>query len=645
MIINPYLFGLTNVLTKLSVKIKATDETYLSGFQTGANVISHTQISPDLTPAPANNANTGLCYDIANDLIVVNDFINTKFYDRSLSVQRTLTPAGNQGMTIDPTTQYLYKLASASSLQVTDAVTGAVIASHTIDPAITTDGSLFFDFYTGTMYIANETPAILVRKYELIGTVWTQFEEKWWGTNEGNTIDYVLEKMVAHASLWLMECDPDSGLYRRQYNYPTAAQTANAAFREGIFADPRDGTVWFNYPGWFHGSVANTNEIWHVDPRTIYKKYIRFPDMIRYDAFKVSGTKSGLYNRQQIQSGNWNISPVIDFLGTLTGQQTLGNWEGVGLENFDLEFRGSATAPDTTATAATDYNDCPYYDANQTSDGWGTTSPGAWQSTPTTDRYMQFRIKPTAPTVVPPSFLPSDIADSKIWLEFDNKDWLWVADPTLAVERAVNLMSPGTGDFNNATVAQQPTFNVAGLYTSEDDLDNLILNALSLISGDQQGELTVVYRREAAANLAVPLSASRNGSNNNYIWFGWFPSGGATTNAPGLRYSDGAGALNTMLAPADSGVTFKMLSYASDGATWTLYKDKVSQTLTPQAGTNTGAWFADVVPDISCIGGYYIAAFGNARSRIRFLHYSSTPLTTQERSNLFDYCTSKGFFA
>jgi hypothetical protein len=89
--------------------------------------------------------------------------------------------------------------------------------------------------------------------------------------------------------------------------------------------------------------------------------------------------------------------------------------------------------------------------------------------------------------------------------------------------------------------------------------------------------------------------------------------------------------------------TFKMINFSSDGSTTRGYSNKVEQTLTNSGGTNTGKWLATVAATVVDVGVWRTSSTANPSvADFKFIMYCSSPLTTQERSDLYDWLVSEG---
>ncbi len=652
-------------LPKLAIKYNAVAATYLGGYSAGSNVIAVASIVPD-TSGGFDDANTGLAWDIENDQIIIKELVGfwSIFFDRTLTEitrQRAGTGFGTQGVAYDHVTETLidYQNDGIQEYRKSDGV--VTYSQASVVPSPYTAGGCFFNPFTGILSFTEDN-SNYVLNYKKVGGVWVGHpsaypgNRTWFKTGEGVGYDFITDKVISNGAS-IQERDFPLGLNIKNFVKPTAGTKSVV---EGIMGDPKDGTYWFNSDEFYHGAVVGGNRLWHVDPREWYLKYLRFPDMIQYALWKLDSTSAvvGTYNGETLKSNQFNIAPVIDY-GANTGQQSLSNYtvyhgtekEAAATVWADLEFRGSATAPTTTATTFPVYLPLSAYDANQSNDGWGSTVPSAWQSTPTTHRYMQFRLKPKAQAPVTPPASPLTILGSacKLWLE-----------PFSTLNMSINpdnnqvLNIPNKARMNDAPFAdlelgmfEQTTSGLQGVFST--DKINLAVGKymemlhMDEISSDQQGELIAVFRRTVATSFGIPFAASDPATNNNQIRFLHLRSSDSPANVYDFDIVDNAGTLSRVQSPGDNNVVHKMVAYNSNGSTYNMYINKVSQTLTMNPGTNDGRWFGDFAHTKITIGALLrLSGAITGSTDIRLLVYANRVLTTQERSDLYDYIVAKG---
>ena len=647
-------------IPKLAIRYNSTPATYLGGYNTGSNVIQVATIVPDKVGG-VDNANTGLSADIANDQLIVKELVtkDSIFFDRSLTevyrVRAGVAGYGTQGVAYDHTTTTLIDYQN-DAIQEYDKATGTVTYSQAaVVPSPYTAGGLFYNPFTGELSFTEDN-SNYVRTYKKIGGAWVFQARTWFKSGEGVGYDFITNKIIGNGAS-IQERDFPAGLNIKNFPKPTAGTKTVV---EGIVGDWKDGTYWFNSDQFIHGGVVGGNQLWHVDPRGWYQQYIRFPDMITYSMWKLNGTAqvTGTYNGEILSSNAFNTAPVIDY-GANTGQQTLANFTvNHGTENeviattwADLEFRGSNTVPTTTGTTFPNYLPLTVYDANQSNDGWGATTPSSWQSTPTTHRYMQFRAKPKVQVPITPPITPRTIlgAALKLWIEPyktldmvlnpDNNQVLQI--PNKAKLGDLPFADLELGMFQQTNTGSQPLFSTnktafaSGKYVEMLHMDE--------INTDQQGELIVVGRRTAASTFGIFFGASTSTTNSSQLRFLHLRSVDSPANVYDLDIVDSGGTLARAQTAADNNTIFKMICYNSSSTTNSIYVNKVLQTITMNPGTNSGAWFADFTFGTITIGSILrLSGAITGSTDIRFIAYANRPLTTQERSDLYDYISNAG---
>lgn len=656
-------------LSKISIQYNNTDYSYMTdggvlrpditSVRTNANLISIIKVSDNANP------NTGLGHDFINDKILVMEMQGAgtngiaKFLSRDGTTDRTVSLTGShQGISYDPVNNIIYGYSGAGVIRLHNGTTGSVIESFSVAAGYI-GGACHYDFFTGKLYVtdtgssSSDTQNVLV--YEKVSGTWTLTETKWFKCGEGLFQDYIKDKFVfwdlsAAGTIDNITIIPESGeLIVEQFNMPIATD-----FKEGLACDPKDGTIRLNIDQGFHGGVTDGNCVFHFDPRRDYRKYWRFPDMITYDFFKLSGaTISGIYNNQEISASDFITSPVLD-CASHTEQQTVGNWAID--EDHEIEYRGSASAPSTTRITDDYLGDTGYYDGNGTNDGWGSTTPSAWSSSIPTNRYIQFRINPLETDPVVADWLPSDLgSDLVLWMEFDAAFTAVTkvfnsTDTSLNFTKAFNKANPGTNDSDVVTTTTvQPLWNAA---TSAMRMGsrNFVINSPALLLAQQEGEINMVVAKTAQGTPAPFIVASESGqagvSQFALEHYSSSDTAPASNNGRGFRQSDGSAAVVAKSGTAaDSSVTFKMITFNSDGVTFRTFVDKVEQSVIMASGSNTGQWWADVLqttPELRL--GRRTAVGGSVGSAdFRAIVWTSKALSTQTRSNIYDYYVRKGF--
>lgn len=636
-----------------------------AGSLTGANVIGIWTVGSN----DSSGANTGLCYYYAASGIVSADEIGYVRYNTGRFVtipKSSLTPGtsttiptpgaidftntGTQGVDIDPINSRIFKcLEATQEVKVMD-MTGATIETFSVagDGAITSEpNTLCYDYVRDELYVTYRSRINIWKK---ISSTWTKIGILPFTSSEGNYPNYIDDRFIANRELTngvftrISEQDRN-GWFNRIYALPGNA----AADNEGIIYDPRDNTVWFNSDQHFHGGITNGNRLYHLDPNKVFQKKLYFPGMIRYNKFKIpsNSTIVGDYNNQRIKGYDFSSSPVIDF-DAYTDQQTLANFTSSN-SAYDVEFRGSNTAPTTSSESAGHLN---FYDANSSNDGWGSTTPGAWSSSVPALRYVQFRIR-SRTFVATDAWEPSDLG-TKLKLLFvmaPGEDGMWYdSDNSDRVDRVINKYNPTNSLRYNPSSGQTsiPTFSLSNGYASKTNLQYWTLANPASILSDTQGEICFIGRSGGgvSTNQLVAFAGTNPSSNNGVIRFGHYRSTTDTfLDAFHMTIIDGAGTTSRIGFVDTDHSTFKMVNINSNGSTNAAYLNKVSQTLTNSGGTNTGKWLATASGASVVDVGVWRTLSGGTNPAVcdfKFLMYCSEPLTTQERSDLYDWLVAQG---
>ncbi len=647
--------------SRLAVKYNNVDFAYTTSsadfsdtgtIVSGSNLISMTTVVPDLTSGQTE-ACTGIGIDQSdpngnNDCVIIKRLLNSTSYffkrnDVPLgtspvipTINRSIAGGGGQGMSFDSNTQYEYDRVSGGRIRAID-LSGNLIEELNLGEQ---QGMLCYAEYgplAGSIFITKDGGE-LVNRYIKSGGQWNLAETYWFSSNEGGAVDYVNNKFVNNASGEMREQTFD-GFNVRIWPKPLASLED-----EGFAVDPRDGTFWFCSDDKYHGNITNGNRLVHCDPRGLYRKFLRFPDMIRYNKFKIADTIVGALGGQKINGNKFNISPVIDFQ-SFTGQQTLANWTSA--EVCDLEFRGSASAPTTTSENSMHLD---IYDANQSNDGWGATVPGSWQSTPTTGRYLQFRIKPKVQPVVPPSFLPSDLGTSLfLWSESKTTDALYYRSfESNQVAAMLNRKNPSIR-WNQSTTGQRPLWDSTNNFIVNNGSNrHFILTSIAEIMAMSECEVHCIMSKVAATSTCYYLTASNSATAVGQIRLQHLGSGSTYVNAISMQYIDAAGNNNVIgIADTSFGNTFKFVTYQLGLAGGNKIRiNTVDQPLTVFVGANSGFCFDDIAATVNTVRAARIqgstGASGAQNIRGMFI---TGPLTDQQRTDLYNYAVSKGLLS
>lgn len=662
-------------VSRLSVKYNLTDFSYLASdarfsdtgsFQTGANVVHIATVAGNNTPAL--DANTGLGYDDNTDRLIIKDArtAESRFFTRAAYITAAGAAAGTlpvfdlqvagdggQGVTFDPINNHIFEWTTPDNIRETDT------SNNEIDDFSVPGGAsismLFYDPVTRSIYGASDSGNYVYTLRKVSGT-WTLVATSWYTSTEGQSLDYIFDKMVTNGAR-IREQDPVTGLNVVMYPYPT---TTTGSVQEGFWVDIKDGTFWFNSDEWWHGGITNGNRLWHTDPRKLYRKYYRFPDMDTWsDLWKLNSNQAvGRLNGQHLIGGNFSTGPVMDF-GAHTGQQTLANWELGDGEQADLEFRGSASAPTTTPEATRDYHTLVLYDANGTNDGWGATTPGAWQSTPTTDRYMQVRLRPK-PYVAPTQITtPLDLGSSlKAWYPcykntgiLENEFFGMYVDvyDSYRVVQMTDVKAALAGqipnNFTQVTTTQRPVWSTSYVDARGGNRNLLITSVADwLTMAGTDVEIHIIFRKPAAANRAIPLSITQSSTNNSRFVFQHLGSAGTVPNLLGYEYVDAAGVSNVVGIVDTSWGTFRVVSYRLGTGGNKLYVNGVEQTLTVYSGANTGQSLNLITATSNNVRLGRIQSSTSVQGTTDWLEFGLTGhLSDADRQEyIVDYATAKG---
>lgn len=613
-------------VSNVNVKYNATDYSYITSkagysdtagpFQTGANVIDVSGSTP---------TNSGLSYDPLTDRFIMYGGTRYFFTREAFTIaaatpgdlipsDETITfsnsPTG-QGISIDPVNREwyvqggeteFYRYNYAGTLQET-----VTFSSFGVGTPLSFNS---FDYGSKTLYCTSDGAAVY--GFKKINGTWAYTFQSTYLTNEGSVIDYTVGgsngKMVYNGSTTnqsiagtIKEQYPFYGKDIVEHPYPLSSMSTVV---EGMTVDQADGSFWVNSDQLTHGGITNGNRLWHTDPRGWYKKFYRSPHMHRFsEVWKTNGNViTGIFGTEAIKGTNFSTGPVIDY-GAFTGQQTLGNWTFGEGENATIEFRGSSTAPTTTPEAAREYYDVVVYDANGSNDGWGSTTPGAWQSTPTTDRYMQVRIKPLAP-IISTAWTPENLGDTLIaWYsgekttkyglanQYQSANVRWWGSGGNEASRMYNKKDPNDDWMVNSSSAW-PIWNTAvhvwDLFAVS---TNWVGNYTYLTSNiiPSNFEFTCACQRTSTGVRAIFMGIANSGSNNNRYIFNWTASTGTPGNYLSIEITDNAGAVTRHgVTKTGDQNTQRMLSFRVGANPNKIYFNKVLQTLTDNSGTNTG---------------------------------------------------------
>lgn len=650
-------------LEKFSMQYNDTDFAYLTedtanfadltSFRTNANVIRVFKVSDN------GNPNTGLGFDFANDWLAVMEMQSTssngivKFFDRDGVLQDSVSLSGaHQGVSIDSPGGRIFGYLGSSGNEVKVFNLSGVFQYAIPVAAGYQGGGCRYDWQEKKLYVTDtgsspsDVQRVLVYQETAEGSqVWNLIDTLWFVSAEGFDIDYIRNKFVLWEDTSYIQTYSRSGpLVSEQFQVAITSQN-----KEGIVSDPKDGTIYQNIDDGFHSAVTNGNRVYKTDPLRRFRKFFTSPDMIPWSAWH-GVTVSGLYNNSTI-TGGVIYSPVYD-AAAFTFHQALSTITLTG-GTGTIRARSSAVAPDGSSRITGDYlGDTGYF--SNTGDSpdavWGTTVPGAYEST-VTERYYQLEITLEEYTAPASEWTPLNLGDALVlWYEFDTDDTgvtreINASDDSANYRRAFNKANPGTNDTPIITTESlQPQWNT-GTTAMRMGSRTWTINSPSNVLAQQQGELNVVGAKTAASTpgpMLIQYDAANAG--DNQLSLEHLASSDGNANTIGARITDGSEVvINKMVSPADANLTFKLRTISSDGSSTKIFINKVEQVVTAATGTNTGQWFADV-SGTSLRFARRSATAGNVGAfDYRFVLETNRPLTTQERSDLFDYCDTKGF--
>jgi hypothetical protein len=568
-------------------------------------------------------------------------------------LQQSISLAGaHQGISIDSPGGRIFAYLGSSGNEV-KVYNMSGVFQYSIPVALGYQGGgCRYDWDEKKLYVTDtgSSPAdvqqVLVYQETGVGSqVWALIDTLWFVSAEGFDIDYSRNKFVLWEDISYIQTYSRSGpLVSEQFQVAVSSQN-----KEGIIVDPTDSTIWQNVDDGFHAALADKNRVYQTDPLQRFRKYFNSPDMIPWSAWN-GVTVTGLYNKSTV-TGSVIYSPVYD-AAAFTFHQALSTIEFTG-GTGTVRARSSAVAPDGIARVTAHHLGTTGYFPNTGSDQnavWGTTVPGAYGSS-VTARYFQLEVTLEEYTAPVAAWTPLDLGDALVlWYEFDPENTgvtreINATDSSLNYRRAFNKANPGTNDTPIITTESlQPQWN-AGTTSVRMGSRTWTINNPSNVLAQQQGEINVVGAKTAASTPG-PMLIQYDGVNagDNQLSLEHLASSDGNANTIGARITDGVEAvINKMVSPADANLTFKLRTISSDGAATKIFINKVEQVVTAATGANTGQWFADV-SGTSLRFARRSATAGNVGAfDYRVMVETNRPLTTQERSDLYDYCAANGF--
>jgi hypothetical protein len=167
---------------------------------------------------------------------------------------------------------------------------------------------------------------------------------------------------------------------------------------------------------------------------------------------------------------------------------------------------------------------------------------------------------------------------------------------------------------------------------------------IGILSGDTQGEWNFIFRRKSTSIRGIPVALTNTATTTtSTLVFGHYtaadeaPSGGVQ-----IRHFENGGTFNYVNYDDAANNTYALHSFASSGTAWTVYKNKASQSLQVHSGSNNGNWHGDISFNALSLGSRLTASAYYGEEDIRLVIYTNSPLTTQERSDLYDWAVAEG---
>lgn len=653
---------LSYTLSKLSVKYNNTNFPYLTE-KTGLAASFNAGANP-LGAVTFDAFNAGVAYDLNTDEIIsaygtsVVRFTRDAYFTAAAAAlgtepvfSATIGPNFNtHGLAYDPINNRYFSSEGNKNVDILNSA-GTVTATFTVS-AVNQFSQLAYDWTTQILYTTESTANGRVQgvKETSPGT-WTLVYDSDFVSADGVGIDYIRNKMAVHHADRVIIQGEDGTDVVFLMPYPVTGWS-----QEGLWIDEMDGKIWHAFPLETAGGAADTDVLVCQDPRGWYRKYFR-NHMFNWSQWKHAGNNAvtGQFHEEVLTGSDWSTGPVIDY-GANTEQQNINNWEISEGDAAELEFRGSATAPTTVAEDIKEYLQLPIYDPTGTNDGWGDTVPGAWQSTPTTDRYMQVRVKPISPTPVStPS--PLDLGSKLLaWFSTEatvdgetneyvgmNFDPLGIGGTANQIPLLRNIKDPSrTSNFTN-TSGFRPLL-ISGYASMVGANRHLIGDAdlLTLFSSLGACEIHVVGAKDVDTTRAVYFFLGNTASNNSNCTLEHIANGGTPSNMIMFRFADGAGAISQYGIVDTLGTTPRLLSFIF-GDTNSIQINLVPQTLTVDSGSNTGQKLSGLSsPNTVRTGRRQASTSVQGATRLWDLVVTQ-PLTDSERETfIYDYFVSKG---
>jgi hypothetical protein len=553
-----------------------------------------------------------------------------------------LSSVQGQALTYDSVSGLIIEWTTANTIRMMN-TSGTVIENLPIANSGLVSGTCYYRYDTGDLFLADDTN-VSPRRYRKVNGAWTLQEVPWFVTGEGITYDYPGSMIVVHGNQRIRSQDANGFNSTMMLPNPILGMNTVA---EGLAIDPKLRVSASCADMYWHGSIVGGNRITVQDIYDSFQQILYMPHDIRFSDMS-GGTVTGQYNTEVLSSADWVEMPVIDF-GSDTGQQNLSNW--FGTQYYDIEFRGSSTSPTTTVTD--NLYSKPFY-----KNGWGSTSPDSYSSSPSLFRYVQPRIKPkaynppstwTPANLSPPAYIWSDMTRRVDAFGQDRMDFYADGgDAPVANNFRIHVLANRATPSNKWTQSSgtfRPLWDsvnkyVVGIVSTSNR--HFILDNYQLLTGLSSCDVHVIMRRVTNANNCIFLSVSDSASNNNKLILQWLASSGTIAHGISIDYIDGSGN-RSLYGVADTSTTWKLITFRLGGSQNSILVNKVPMALTVNTGSNTGQCFDDIAAGANGARMGRVQATTSVNGAQDFKFLLVTPqLSDGDLDNLYNYVTNLG---
>ena len=220
----------------------------------------------------------------------------------------------------------------------------------------------------------------------------------------------------------------------------------------------------------------------------------------------------------------------------------------------------------------------------------------------------------------------------KLWL--DAKDSSTITHVAGAVSKWADK-SGNNNDFIQNVASAKPTYDLIDKITF-DGIANFLESTpfLNAVKSDLKGEIFVIHAKTNDAKNSFTFALS-NDSTANYVFVD------IASNVAGTA-PDKSRLLRNSSVPGVDGISgnvhdleYVINSFSTDGLIWQLFENNVDVGV--DINTNNGDWFGDlgVTPTKAYIGKIAPGSFGAVG--VKAVLYINDQLTSDERTNLFNY--------